>query len=55
MKREASSGRRSSTVDVEGFTAFIGNGENSLGRFPSNLSELHAALREFAALTERDP
>lgn len=32
------------------FVAFIGNGENTRGRFPTNLSELSADCHEFAAL-----
>jgi hypothetical protein len=40
---------RAATVSVDDFVAFIGNGENAIGRFPANLSELNAALKEFAA------
>jgi len=38
---------RSEMVHVEGFVAFIGNGENGLRRFPSNLTELRDALVEY--------
>jgi len=33
----------------DGFIAFIGNGEQSRGRFPTNLSELNDDCREFAS------
>lgn len=36
---------------IDGFVAFIGNGENKAGRFPANLTELNDALREFIAAT----
>lgn len=34
---------------MQAFVAFIGNGENSRGRFPVNLTELNEDCKEFAA------
>lgn len=37
------------------FVAFIGSGENTLGRFPVNLSELSAALHECVTKSTQRP
>ncbi len=40
---------RATSVDtLHAFVAFIGNGENSRGRFPQNLSQLSADCDDFA-------
>lgn len=40
---------RKLTQFVDGFIAFVGAGENRLGRFPANLTELNEAMQEWLA------